>query len=193
MRPGRNVKALARVTGAREDVTIVTTESSTVVSEKPSHRQPSDGEQTPRSVAQPPRRTGGFFNPYKAEQGRATRTGTFIGVAVLVGWGGYFLYEQLQVFEGDELWRLMVTIGIPILVGVLVGAVAWWVSYAARKPGDFMIATEGEMKKVSWSSKREVIGSTKVVILFTLFLALVLFVVDIAFQNLFRAIGVLKV
>jgi preprotein translocase subunit SecE len=61
-----------------------------------------------------------------------------------------------------------------------------------RKSSDFMIATEGEMKKVSWSSRREVIGSTKVVILFTIALACFLFVVDLAFQTLFSAIGVLK-
>jgi preprotein translocase subunit SecE len=55
-----------------------------------------------------------------------------------------------------------------------------------------MIATEGEMKKVSWSTKNEIIGSTKVVIMFTVLLALVLFVVDLAFQTMFSSIGVLK-
>ncbi|MCH7993750.1 MAG: preprotein translocase subunit SecE [Planctomycetes bacterium] len=55
-----------------------------------------------------------------------------------------------------------------------------------------MIATEGEMKKVSWSSKEEVIGSTKVVIMFTFMLALFLFVVDMVFQQVFKWIGVLK-
>ena len=48
------------------------------------------------------------------------------------------------------------------------------------------------MKKVSWSSKREVIGSTKVVILFTVLLGVLLFVVDVLFQTLFKNIGVLK-
>ncbi|MEK7731025.1 MAG: preprotein translocase subunit SecE, partial [Planctomycetota bacterium] len=57
---------------------------------------------------------------------------------------------------------------------------------------DFMIATEGEMKKVSWSSKREIIGSTKVVILFTLLMSLFLFIVDIVFMELFGGMGVLK-
>jgi len=56
-----------------------------------------------------------------------------------------------------------------------------------------MIATEGEMKKVSWSTRRELIGSTKVVIMFTIFLAVLLFFVDLGFQELFSRIGVLKV
>ena len=55
-----------------------------------------------------------------------------------------------------------------------------------------MIATEGEMKKVSWSTKREIIGSTKVVILFTFLMAGLLFLVDSAFQLLFSSIGVLQ-
>ena len=55
-----------------------------------------------------------------------------------------------------------------------------------------MIATQTEMKKVSWSSKREVIGATKVVILFTILLAALLFCVDLVFQFFFRGIGVLK-
>ncbi|MBU0718456.1 MAG: preprotein translocase subunit SecE [Planctomycetes bacterium] len=55
-----------------------------------------------------------------------------------------------------------------------------------------MVATEGEMKKVSWSSKAEVIGSTKVVIMFTVLLAALLFVVDLVFQRFFTYIGVLK-
>jgi preprotein translocase subunit SecE len=38
-----------------------------------------------------------------------------------------------------------------------------------------------------------VIGSTKVVIVFTVLLAVLLFVVDVAFRTLFRTIGVLKV
>ena len=56
-----------------------------------------------------------------------------------------------------------------------------------------MIATEGEMKKVNWSTRREVIGSTKVVITITIFLAILLFCIDLVFQALFRAIGVLRV
>lgn len=134
----------------------------------------------------------GRFTSYKPEQGRGTRIGTMIGWGSLVAWGGYFLWEQLRIYEGVEGWRLLITPGIPILAFVILGGVLWWLVFAHRKTGDFMIATEGEMKKVNWSTRREVIGSTKVVILFTVLIASYLFAVDIVFQNIFRWIGVLK-
>ena len=40
----------------------------------------------------------------------------------------------------------------------------YWVVGVNRKANDFFIATEGEMKKVNWSTRAEVIRSTKVVI-----------------------------
>ena len=46
------------------------------------------------------------------------------------------------------------------------------------------------MKKVSWSSREEVIGSTKVVIVTTLIMAALLFLVDFAFANFFRLINI---
>ncbi len=53
-----------------------------------------------------------------------------------------------------------------------------------------MIATEGEMKKVSWSSKKEIIGSTKVVIVTLLLMGLVLFLVDLFNTIFMKAVGV---
>ena len=136
---------------------------------------------------------GGFFQQYKPEQGTWTRRGTFAGAFALIAWGGYFLNDRLSGYQGDEAWRLFITPGIPIVLVAILAAVAFRVSFVQRKVGDFMIATEGEMKKVNWSTRREIIGSTKVVILFTALMAVLLFCVDLAFQFLFRSIGVLKV
>lgn len=146
----------------------------------------------PVGPAGSPRAGGGLLRQYKPEQGKWTRMGTFVGLMSLVAWGGYFLYERLEIFSGDEPWRLVVSRGIPLAVVVLFGVLAWWVSYSHRSSSDFMIATEGEMKKVNWSTRREIIGSTKVVILFTVLLAALLFAVDLSFQTLFSWIGVLK-
>ena len=66
--------------------------------------------------------------------------------------------------------------------------------YLLNKPNivDFMIATEAEMKKVNWPSRKEIIGSTIVVISGTLMLAAILFVINMAFGALFQWIGVLE-
>src|SRR6185436_20688272 len=67
----------------------------------------------------------------------------------------------------------------------------WWLM---NKPGnvDFLIATDSEMKKVNWTSKKELIGSTKVVIFFMFFIAFLLFSIDIIFGYLFYLLSILK-
>ncbi len=134
----------------------------------------------------------GLFTAYKPEQGRWTRNGTLVGAGVMIAWGVMAIYDQLQIFEGDEGWRFLITVGVPLAFGLICFAGAWHLVYGRRTSSDFMIATEGEMKKVNWSSRREVIGSTKVVIFFTLLMAVFLFAADLGFQQLFKAIGALK-
>jgi preprotein translocase SecE subunit len=48
------------------------------------------------------------------------------------------------------------------------------------------------MKKVNWTSKKELIGSTKVVIIFMLLIAFLLFGFDVVFGYFFHLIGVLQ-
>ncbi|MDO8629069.1 MAG: preprotein translocase subunit SecE [Phycisphaerales bacterium] len=168
-------------------------DSTTVVREQ--HRSPAEVGAGRQPL--PPRKTArggsrGFFHQYKPEQGKTTRTGTVAAAAALIAWGAYFIWDRLQVYEGDEWWRLLITTGIPLGFAVVVGAFAWRYSFAQPKTGDFMIATEGEMKKVNWSSRKEIIGSTKVVILFTALMAIFLFAVDLGFQKLFQFIGILR-
>ena len=136
--------------------------------------------------------TRGFLDQYKPDQGKWTRLGTIAGTGVLIAWAGLFLMDHLARFEDPGIGALLITKGIPILVAVVLFIVAYWVVYVGRKSSDFMIATEGEMKKVNWSTKREIIGSTKVVILFTVLMAVLLFTADFIFQNFFMLIGVLK-
>ncbi|MBO6513766.1 MAG: preprotein translocase subunit SecE [Phycisphaerales bacterium] len=76
---------------------------------------------------------------------------------------------------------------------LLVGAIAlYWFIGSSRKSVEFLIATDGEMKKVNWTSYREVKGSTIVVIVATFLIAGLLYVVDIGFSYFFSAIGVLE-
>ena len=76
---------------------------------------------------------------------------------------------------------------------LLVGALfLYWYIGMARRPVEFLIATDGEMKKVNWTSYREVKGSTIVVIVATFLIAGILYLVDMGFSFLFSTIGVLE-
>ena len=139
------------------------------------------------------RRGHRFFDVYKGGQGPYTRKGTALGSGVLILAAGNFLYNELGVYRDDNVtWTLWLQTGIPLLVVVLLGLSVFWVVGVNRKACDFMIATEGEMKKVHWSSRREIVGSTKVVIMFTILLAALLFIVDQVFLSFFSWIGVLR-
>jgi preprotein translocase SecE subunit len=79
--------------------------------------------------------------------------------------------------------------GTIMLVGALL--VFYFVG-AKRRTVDFLIATDGEMKKVNWSTRKEVQGSTIVVVIASFMLAFAIFVVDYGFGAFFKLIGVLE-
>jgi len=56
---------------------------------------------------------------------------------------------------------------------------------------DFLIAVEAEMAKVSWPTRTEVYRSSAVVLVMIFSLAVVLFVFDFLWSQLFQWIGVL--
>lgn len=133
----------------------------------------------------------GFFDVYKPSQGFHTRIGTAIGFGILVCWGAYFLYEKLLVLGSGSTMK---TVQVVAVTGWLLGfgLVGYWLLALNRRFSDFLIATEGEMKKVNWTSRKDIIGSTKVVIFVVIAMSIMLFIVDILFMSLFGAIGVLK-
>lgn len=67
---------------------------------------------------------------------------------------------------------------LPVLIALLSVWVAW---RAVNVPmfGDFLIATEAEMNKVSWSSRKRLIQDTIVVLVCLTLLTLFLFVIDV--------------
>ena len=132
--------------------------------------------------------SGGFFSIYKKGQGYWTRMGTAFGAALIGALVAHFLYKNLPV------WNVAPSVAAGIAAGFLVafGVLVFWLT---NKPtnADFLIATDSEMKKVNWTSRKELIGSTKVVIIFMLLIAMFLFVVDQAFGLLFWLVDVIKV
>lgn len=126
---------------------------------------------------------------YKQGQGTYVRWGTAIGGALIAYGGCVFLYDQLRLFSGlSETARLL----IPAVVFVAAIGGLFWLVGRYRGAIDFMVATEGEMKKVNWSSRKEVIGATQVVIVTVFFMALLLFVTDIVCIFVLSLMGVLR-
>lgn len=78
--------------------------------------------------------------------------------------------------------------GLLLLLGA---ATAYWFAAARRPTVEFLIATDLEMKKVNWSTPREIMGSTWVVVGACVLIAAVLFAFDMGFRGLFRLMNVL--
>ena len=148
-----------------------------------------------RAVAQEEKRAAraaGFFTVYKKGQGYWTRMGTAIGaglLGVLITWQ---IRVQVPAFFADTQRGRTVGL-IAATVFALVYAFFAWRLMNKPTNVDFLIATDSEMKKVNWTSRRELIGSTKVVILFMFGISIILFVLDLLFNSLFYAIRVLEV
>ena len=132
---------------------------------------------------------GGFFTIYKKGQGYWTRMGT-AGAAALVGaLTIYNLYAYLPSLGITD--RNHVTI-IALVFAAVYGFGVYWLM---NKPtnAEFLIATDSEMKKVNWTSRSQLIGSTKVVVGFMFLIAALLYVIDLVFQTFFWAIDVLRI
>jgi len=129
---------------------------------------------------------------YKSGQGYWTRMMSAIGAGVLVGAGVAYVWGELEAVQLPI--ETVLAQGIMAAVIVLIGAaVIYRFIYSAPRTSEFLIATEGEMKKVNWSTRREVIGSTWVVIAIAFIIATILLTVDIGFSTIFRQMGLLQV
>ena len=126
------------------------------------------------------------FEIYKRGQGKYTRITTFVAVMVIGVIGARALSNWLEPRVESPYYRF----GIPTLLVALLGLLMFRV-VNRPKSADFMIVTEGEMKKVSWSSQKEIVGSTKVVIVTAFLMAGVLFSTDLLFLLLFRWMGII--
>jgi preprotein translocase subunit SecE len=130
------------------------------------------------------------FEIYKRGQGKYTRLYSAFGWALIVALGCYTLYTKLQASDpkniDPKVWLWMQTM-IPAGLFVVFSLMIYWL---VNKPSiaDFMISAEGEMKKVSWSSRKEIAVSTAVVIVVVILLAVYLGVVDIIFRLFFSEV-----
>jgi len=132
----------------------------------------------------------GWFHAssYKRTLGQKVRRLTILGIILIGGSGVYSL-----TFQGllPETWTLAMPLDLsPVVVltaaryaipAILVGLSVWIAWRAVNVPSfaEFLIATEAEMNKVSWTPKRRLAQDTVVVLTTTLLLAVFLLVVDL--------------
>ncbi|MGD0540885.1 MAG: preprotein translocase subunit SecE [Tepidisphaeraceae bacterium] len=143
----------------------------------------------------------GYFQIYKKGQGYWTRMGTVAAVSVIGLLTANFLYSEFDGFSaGPKISGFLRNVHLQEPRGAYLVVVIFSLTYAAiayhlmNKPlhVDFLIATDSEMKKVNWTTKKELMGSTKVVIWFMFIMAVLLFTYDLFFQLVFYLLGVLK-
>ena len=121
-----------------------------------------------------------IFTIYKRGQGKYTRLCSAFAVAIICGLGCLQLYKRLQATDLGLWVETMVPAGLFVVFALLI-------SWLMNKPSiaDFMIAAEGEMKKVSWSSRQEIAVSTFIVIVVVVIMATLLGATDILFNTFF--------
>ncbi len=122
---------------------------------------------------------------YKPMQGWYARIYTALGLGVIAAAGVWRIYETS--FDYSPGWRL----GIPAIALLVLG---WLIFRVIHFPpfAEFLIATEAEMNKVSWTSKDDLYRMTTVVLATVFLMAVFLFVVDWLWLFILRAIGVLQ-
>jgi preprotein translocase SecE subunit len=128
---------------------------------------------------------------YKKGQGYWTRQMTTIASAVLILMGAMWLAERMQSIS----WPfplLYAQAGAGVLWTVIFGSMLYHFVWRRHRSVDFLVATEGEMKKVNWSTRQEVAGSTLVVICFAIGVSLFCKLFDLIFVFFFSSIDVLE-
>jgi len=172
-----------------------------------------DRPQPPQPRASHAPEGGGFFHIYKKGQGYWPRMGTAAAAGIIAALCIQFLYTHLNVWlyplfdpgttaamseearatavaHAESMTKLASMGGCLVFLLGFAGLVFWLLN----KPdyADFLIATDSEMKKVNWTSRKELMGSTKVVIIFMFLIAFLLFSFDLFFGYLFYFMNVLK-
>lgn len=121
---------------------------------------------------------------YKPSMGRIVRQVVFFTLLVIFIMAGWRLRTMLSMEN--------TTNGLTLFLAV--SAVGAWFSYRLvnyPRLADFLISVEGEMAKISWPTKTELIRSAIVVIVVMIILAVLLWLFDTIWFQLFTWLGII--
>ena len=145
-----------------------------------------------------------LFEYYKKNQGIIVRTTTAISVLLMILYGFYSLYRTVPIVDASynpprsTFWgTILLTIPffevsmdygmlISFVLFILVSFLIYILILNKPKPSDYLIETEGELKKVSWPSRPQYLGSSVAVIISMVFLGLFLILADQFFEFIIR-------
>jgi len=145
------------------------------------------------------------FAPYMKGQGRRVRRGTMLGILAIVAAG---LWEHVwsRSLTINTQWRvplpfapdhpgLVVLYAPGLTLSIVIAVVAIWFSYRLvnyPRFADFLIATDAELNKVSWSTGRKLLQDTVVVLVTVALMAVFLWIMDFVWTFLLIQLGVLR-
>ena len=140
----------------------------------------------------------GWFgvDAYKRTQGQRVRRSTILGILIIAGTGIYTLLSHKTLETAAANWEILlpfthgktllllpdVRFAVPLLLSL---ASLWFAYRIVNFPAfaDFLIATEAELNKVSWPTRKRLIQDTVVVLTTMLFITGFLFVMDSIWIN----------
>ena len=150
----------------------------------------------------------GWFSaaPYKKSQGQRVRRGTILGILILTGCGVYTLIaHETARGAASESWSVVLPFSdgktitllphLQFTLPILLTGLSLWLAYRiVNFPpfADFLIATEAELNKVSWTTRRRLVQDTIVVLTTMVLLTAFLFAVDVVWVQLMSKIQVLQ-
>jgi len=146
----------------------------------------------------------GWFSAqaYKKSQGQRVRRGTIVGLLLLGGTGIWSMYNR-GILSGNWEVTIPFTHATVVLLPdlqftvpfVLALAALWFAYRGVNFPtfADFLIATEAELNKVSWTTRKRLVQDTIVVLVTVVLLTLFLFVVDFIWAQVLTHIGVIQI
>lgn len=144
---------------------------------------------------------GGLMVYARPGLGRAVRLTAYISLASLTAFGAYALYMAPSI--ASPWWKTMFG-PLPIFgkelavkpmlfpaAGVFFGLMSLvFLLLNREKWADFLIETEGEIKKVSWPARKEYLGSAMIVVLVVAVVSIFLHYVDAGLSALMQRLGV---
>jgi len=151
----------------------------------------------------------GWFHgvPYKGNQGVRVRRGTIVGI-LAVGIFGIVTAVQHHMFGADRaegndwFWAIPFThagqtylyfplmFKIHLLLPIVFAVGLFWIAWrTVNVPmfADFLIATEAEMNKVSWTNRRRLVQDTIVVLVTVFLFTAFLFITDVVWIKILSA------